>query len=44
MIEDPNFDQVADVLILVALRILVQNKEDNKGDDDVDSGILPSLD
>jgi hypothetical protein len=40
----PDLDRVADVLILVALRLSEHDKEQAKGDPDVDSGVLPRLD
>lgn len=44
MSHEPDLDRVADVLILVALRLSEHDKEQTKGDLDADSGVLPRFD
>jgi hypothetical protein len=40
---EPDLDRVADVLILVAIRLSEHDKDQMKGDPDADSGVLPRL-
>ena len=44
MSQEPDLDRVADVLILVALRLSEHDNEQTKGDPDADTGVLPRLD
>lgn len=44
MSHEPDFDRVADVLILVALRLSEHDDEQAEGESDADSGVLSRLD
>ena len=44
MNREPNYDRVAEIYILVALRLSEHDETKTKGDNDVDIGVLSSLD
>jgi hypothetical protein len=44
MSDEVNYDRVAEVLVLVALRLTMHDDAKKEGEHDVDTGVLPRID